>query len=122
MEKEIVKNTSLIAACGLYCGACGSYTKGRCPGCKENSKASWCKVRSCCMEKSIDNCSQCIDYPNPQDCTKYNFFISNLIGFVTGTKRSLNIEAIKQKGAEGFVTFMTENKWQSIPKKYKLRE
>jgi hypothetical protein len=119
MEKEIVQNISLIAACGLYCGACGSYTKGRCPGCKENTKASWCKVRSCCIEKSIDNCSQCTEYENPQDCGKYNSLISNLIGFVTGTKRSLNIEAIKQKGSEGFVAFMSEKKWQSIPKKYK---
>jgi hypothetical protein len=121
MENEIVKNTELIAACGLYCGACGSYAKGRCPGCKENNKASWCKVRSCCMEKGIDNCSRCDVYSDPKDCGKYNIFISKLIGFVTGTKRSHCIEAIKQKGADGFVAFMAENKWQSIPKKYKLQ-
>jgi hypothetical protein len=120
MKKEIVGNTLLIAACGLYCGACGSYLKGKCPGCKGNQKASWCQVRNCCFEKSIDNCSQCDNFSNPVECKKYDQFISRTIGFVTGTSRSLCIEAIKQKGAEGFVEFMKENRFVSIPKKYKL--
>jgi hypothetical protein len=120
MEKDIAVNTTLIAACGLYCGECGSYKKGKCAGCKENTKASWCKVRSCCKEKSVDNCSQCTEFDNPEECSKYNMFISRIIGFVTGTKRALNIEAIKKMGPDGFVSYMVENKWQSIPKKIKI--
>ena len=49
----------LVARCGLYCGACGSYLKGRCPGCRENVKATWCKVRACCGEHSYASCADC---------------------------------------------------------------
>ena len=42
-------NTDLVAHCGLYCGACKSYLNGKCKGCHENSKAAWCKIRSCCI-------------------------------------------------------------------------
>jgi len=31
--KEIIADEKLVAKCGLYCGACGAYLKGRCPGC-----------------------------------------------------------------------------------------
>lgn len=34
-----------VAYCGLYCGACQSYTKGKCPGCDANEKATWCEIR-----------------------------------------------------------------------------
>jgi hypothetical protein len=39
--KEVLVNKDLVAHCGLYCGACGAYLKGRCPGCHENVKAGW---------------------------------------------------------------------------------
>lgn len=39
-----------VAYCGLYCGACKSHRKGKCPGCRENSKATWCEIRKCCQE------------------------------------------------------------------------
>ena len=29
--REMVSNPDLAACCGLYCGACKSYLKGRCP-------------------------------------------------------------------------------------------
>jgi len=38
--KTITSNAELVAYCGLYCGACGAYLKGRCPGCHENKKAT----------------------------------------------------------------------------------
>jgi hypothetical protein len=121
MNKEIIKETRLIAACGLYCGACGKFLTGKCPGCKEYVKASWCKIRSCCSEKEINNCSQCDSFPDPNKCKMYNNFIARIFGFVAGTDRSRCIEIIKQKGPDGFVTFMADNKFQSIPKKYKLQ-
>ena len=31
--KEIEVNTKMIAACGLYCGACKKYRMGKCQGC-----------------------------------------------------------------------------------------
>ena len=45
--KQIVVDKKLIAKCGLYCGACNSYITGKCPGCNENVKATWCKIRNC---------------------------------------------------------------------------
>ena len=42
--KEIVSNPKLVA----YCGACKAYLKECYPGCHENRRATWCKVRSCC--------------------------------------------------------------------------
>ena len=35
----------MVAACGLYCGACKKYRMGKCSGCHKNKKASWCKIR-----------------------------------------------------------------------------
>lgn len=120
MKKEITHEIRLIAACGLYCGACGKYLKGNCPGCKENTKATWCKIRSCCTEKGIENCSECMVFSNPNDCKLYNNFIAKVFGFVMGTDRSKCVEILKKKGPEGFVNFMVDHKFQSIPKKFIL--
>ena len=30
----------LVAGCGLYCGKCGAFRKGRCKGCRENARAN----------------------------------------------------------------------------------
>ncbi len=35
MMKEIVSDTNLVAYCGLYCGACSSYTR-------EGHKVTFC--------------------------------------------------------------------------------
>lgn len=119
-KKEIQKDIELIAACGLYCGSCSKYRKGKCPSCKEYEKAGWCKIRSCCIEKSIENCSQCKEYQNPNECSKYNNFIARTIEFVFITDRSLCIRKIKAEGTEKFVQLMSENGWVSMPKEKKL--
>ena len=46
MNKEIITDKNLVAYCGLYCGACRSYLKRKCQACKDNEKASWCKVKN----------------------------------------------------------------------------
>ena len=59
----------LITYCGLYCGACPSFQKGTCLGSrsedkKQNRKSKWgCKIRICCLEKEIEHCGQCRDFP-----------------------------------------------------------
>ena len=55
--KDIAADPKLIAYCGLYCGACGRYRKDSCPGCQQNQKASWCKVRTCCMDGNLQSCA-----------------------------------------------------------------
>jgi len=32
MGREVNMDRDLIAYCGLYCGACGKYIKGKCAG------------------------------------------------------------------------------------------
>ena len=65
-KKTITASTEYIAACGLYCGACRKYLNGKCPGCKQNEKATWCKIRQCCIEKEIHSCADCT--MNVKDC------------------------------------------------------
>jgi hypothetical protein len=115
-QKEIISDKNLIAYCGLYCGACGSYLKGKCPGCKENSKASWCKVRQCGMENNFKSCADC-NMIELKDCKKYNTFISHVIGFIFNSNRSACISRIKELGYMEYATEMAKNKTQSIKRK-----
>ena len=104
----------MVAYCGLYCGACKSYTNGKCKGCHENSKATWCTVRSCCIEKNIASCADCTDHPDPCDCRKFNNFMSKLFGFVFKSDRAACIEQIRQSGIDGHARIMAEKKLQTI--------
>ena len=112
--REIVADTGVIAYCGLYCGACGRYRKEKCPGCHENSKASWCKVRSCCIENSYSTCADCKEFSNPKDCKKFNNFMSKLFGFIFNSDRAACIDCIKQTGLQAFAEKMTLEKRISI--------
>ena len=120
MNKEIRKDIGLIAACGIYCGSCGKFRKGKCPGCKDNNKANWCKIRTCCLGKEINNCSFCEEFPDPKACGKYNNFVARAIEFVFITDRLLCIEKLKAEGNEKFVQIMSDNGWVSMPKNKKL--
>jgi hypothetical protein len=111
---DIEVNAELVAYCGLYCGACKSYLSGKCSGCHENSKATWCKVRSCCIGKHISSCVECAEFPDPNACAKYNNFMSRLFGFVFRSDRAACIAQIKRLGLEGHAKAMAELKRQSI--------
>ena len=59
-----------VSYCGLYCGACPSFHKGTCLGCRSEDKnqsriSKWsCKIRKCCIEvQKIEHCGQCEDFP-----------------------------------------------------------
>jgi len=112
--KEIVKDTNQIAYCGLYCGACRSYLKEKCPGCHENSKASWCKIRSCNIEHGYKSCADCTEFADPKDCKKFNNFISKIFALVLGSNRPECIAKIKESGYDDFAAYMTDHKLQSI--------
>ena len=111
---EITMNADLVAYCGLYCGACKSYLNEKCPGCHENTKATWCSVRSCNMEKSIHSCAECTEFPDPRDCKKFNNVFSKLFGLILHSDRAACIAQIKELGLEGHATIMTEKKTQTI--------
>lgn len=104
----------LVACCGLYCGACRKQLKGQCPGCRDNAKATWCTVRSCCLEKGIRTCAECADFADPQACSKYNNFMARLFGFVFRSDRAACIAQIKLLGLEGHAQRMAEAGRQSI--------
>jgi hypothetical protein len=111
---EIPVNAEMVANCGLYCGACRSYLKGRCRGCVENSKATWCKVRSCCAEKQIKTCAQCTEVAEPAACGKFNNRMSRLFGLVFRSDRAACIAQIKRLGLEGHARAMAESGRHSI--------
>ena len=98
MLKEIVADIGLIAFCGQYCGACGGYLKGRCPGCHQNANATWCKVRACCREAKFSSCAECVTIPDPKDCKKFNNLFTKTIGFVLRSDRRACNMQIRTKG------------------------
>ena len=112
--KEIVQNTDLIAYCGLYCGSCKSYLKEKCPGCHENSKASWCKVRSCNIEHGYKSCADCTEFADPRECSKFNNFFSKIFALIFASDRPACIAKIKESGYDEFARFMTDHRLQTI--------
>jgi len=114
--KDIIADKSLVAYCGLYCGACKKYLAGSCPGCRENNKASWCKIRSCNIEHGYASCADCKEFTNPMECKKFNNFISRIFALIFKSDRAACIAKIKATGYEQYAAFMAENKLQSIRK------
>jgi hypothetical protein len=57
-----------LACCGLDCNKCDLRPKD-CDGCHAESDHLWhadCKIRLCCkLERKLDNCSLCKDFPCP---------------------------------------------------------
>jgi hypothetical protein len=114
MKKDIVVDASLVAACGLYCGACNAYLKGRCPGCRENVKAGWCSVRTCCKEHEYSNCAACGEFKDPRECGKFNNFISKIFALVFRSDRVACIRMIREKGVEAYASHMAREGRQSL--------
>ncbi|HEX2970498.1 MAG TPA: DUF3795 domain-containing protein [Bacteroidales bacterium] len=114
--KEVPVNRNMIAYCGIYCGACKSYLKGKCPGCRENEKMSWCDVRKCNIENNFNTCADCTLQPL-RECKKYNTFISKVIGIILNSDRTACIERIRAIGPDGFAAEMAEKKLQTIKRK-----
>jgi len=111
---EITKNVDLIASCGLYCCACKSYLKGKCPGCHENEKASWCQLRKCNIEHAYSSCADCKEFADIMECPRFNNFISKLFGLIFRSDRKACVMKIRESGYEGFASFMAENKLHTI--------
>jgi hypothetical protein len=112
--KPIVADVNLAAYCGLYCGACGAFRRERCPGCHENKKATWCKVRACCIENGYSTCAECRIVPDPRDCRKFNNFISKLFGLIFSSDRRACILQIREVGLQGHVDRMAALQSPSI--------
>jgi hypothetical protein len=107
----------MIAACGLYCGACRSHLKGRCPGCSGNTKASWCKVRTCVAEHGQKSCAECTIHPDPMECRLFDNIFARVIGLCFNSDRGACIRKIREIGPDGFAAFMAEHAIQSLPRR-----
>ncbi|MBN2244197.1 MAG: DUF3795 domain-containing protein [Acidobacteria bacterium] len=112
--KEIVSTPELVAYCGLYCGACRAYLRERCPGCHDNEKASWCKIRTCCMGQGMESCAECAEFPDPNGCRKFNNFISKIFALVFRSNRAACIRQIREMGIQGHAADMSENRRHTI--------
>lgn len=118
MEKEhkTAIDTGMIAYCGLYCGACRRYTSTKCPGCHDNAKATWCKVRSCCIENGISSCAECKTVGHSR-CPHFNNFMSKLFGVLFNSDRNKCIERIKEIGSLAYSMEMAEKGAQTIKRR-----
>jgi hypothetical protein len=104
--KNIKTDDNLISMCGLYCGACKSFLKDRCMGCAENTKATWCKIRTCCLKSGYASCAECQEFSDPMDCNKFNNVFARVVGFFLNPDRRKGILMIKEKGRAGFAEHM----------------
>jgi hypothetical protein len=109
-----VPNPQMVAFCGLYCGACKRYLNEKCSGFHDNAKASWCEIRSCCLEYGYSSCAECKEFNNPSHCKNFNNFISKVFGFIFKSDRAACIDQIKKVGNTAYAEKMSELKLQSI--------
>lgn len=107
MEKTL-EQKELVSYCGLYCGACSKYINNKCPGCNGNEKATWCKIRTCCIENKYLSCAECIEFDNPENCKKFSNLFSKLFEFFFRSDRGTCIKLIKEVGYENFASEMKE--------------
>ena len=101
-----------IAACGLYCGACRKFLSGKCPGCKNNEKASWCKIRQCCISKGYHTCAEC--ERDVRECKIYSNFISKVFALLFNSDRPACISYIREHGEMAYAEEMSKRKCQTI--------
>jgi hypothetical protein len=113
----IEANQELIAYCGLYCGACGAYLKGRCPGCRKNVKASWCRIRGCCAQHEYTSCAECTQHTVPNECTHFDNVFSKLIGWVLNSNREACILMLRHMGRDRYASFMAEHELVRLPRR-----
>jgi hypothetical protein len=85
---------SKYGPCGLYCGACGAEDCGGCQSDRIDETITNCKFRGCTMEKGIDFCCYCDEYP----CRELRDFMND--EWPHHWTVELNLEFIKEKGVE----------------------
>jgi len=110
----------LAAPCGLYCGVCSNYVDGMCHGCGctandcfAGKKHVICSIYKCTLEKSIEDCSLCRDFP----CTKLIQFVYDPI-MKTHSPAINNLERRRKIGVEAWLKEQ-EDYWKNNVDKFK---
>lgn len=112
---NITTDINNIAACGLHCGACRKFLSGKCPGCRNNEKASWCKIRKCCINKGYHTCAEC--ECDVRECKTYSNFISKVFALLFNSDRPACISYIREHGEIAYAEEMSRRKCQTIKRK-----
>jgi hypothetical protein len=112
--KEVVSDPGLVAYCGLYCGACRAHLAGRCPGCHQNEKATWCKIRTCCQENGYTTCADCLEHQDPNQCRRFNNLIAKIFGLVFRSDRAACVSQIRALGVQGHADQMAAARQHTI--------
>ncbi len=94
---EMADKTQLVAYCGLYCGGCGRYKKGKCKACKLGGGFSRCKVRICATDRGFQSCAECAEVI---ECKEFNSFISKVFAFIFRSDRKGSLAQIRDMGIE----------------------
>lgn len=98
MQVEVI-----VARCGLICSKCGSFIRGKCPGCFSGKQAfASCPVKKCTEDRGILNCAACKDFADLKECGKINSFIAKVIGFITKSDRIGKLNRIRTIGLDKF--------------------
>ncbi|MBD3198162.1 MAG: DUF3795 domain-containing protein [Candidatus Lokiarchaeota archaeon] len=116
--KKENNSLELLTYCGLYCGACPSYHRETCLGCRSddhNQKrtSKWgCKIRDCCIDiKEVLYCGQCSDFPCKIISKKLIDSHPNDQRFYYRHKIPKNMKEISNLGVSQWV-LKQRNKWE----------
>ena len=82
----------------------------------KNEKASWCKIRSCCIENGYKSCADCKKMPL-EECKKFNNFIGKVFGFIFKSDRNANIRRIKEIGYDAFAEELQKSGFMTLKRK-----
>ena len=102
------RDNPLFSLCGLNCGLCTMKLGGYCPGCGQGNKP--CKVARCGMERGIEYCYECPEYPCKlyEHTDDYDSFITHLHQKTDMAKaKEIGIEAYSAEQAEKTVLLKT---------------
>ena len=91
-----------IAFCGLFCGNCGNFKRGRCKGCAEEAWFKMCRVRPCAIEKGFATCAECEEL---ETCKILNNFIAKIFSFIFRSDKMASLRMIRDEGMEEFIAF-----------------
>ncbi|MGV8827314.1 MAG: DUF3795 domain-containing protein [Breznakibacter sp.] len=108
-------NENLVSYCGLYCANCRKFQNKKCPGCQENVKASWCKIRTCCQNNQYTTCADCTE-KEASTCSHYNNGISKFFEIVFRSDRKSSVAYIKAHGRAAFTQLMVDQNRMVIKK------
>lgn len=104
---NVSEMAELVAPCGLYCGNCYKFKKGKCGGCAKNEKASWCKIRTC-SDRCGETCAGCKTHKEVDDCSYFNNIFARIFSFIFRSDRKASLKRIVEVGEKQYAKEMDE--------------